>query len=172
MTPSFEPADGIQARWRYCAELVRSLEPGSQIPISEVMEVCDCDRSTAWNSMRTAAAHLEKNGEQSVVTQAPYGWRVISRGEEMLDKAKKQLDKTARAGSQAARVTANVDRERLTQFQRQDHDQLIRSLDRVSDIRQRKTRSLAEISKMAQKIERPDPRIRRLPGRDEEGART
>jgi hypothetical protein len=167
----FEPADGRQSRKMYCVELVLSVDVDTQIPISEVMDLCDCDRAAAWAAMREAAEFLERNGERSVATQAPYGWRVIGRGEEMLVKAKKQLDKTARAGSRAARTTTNVDREQLTQFQRQDHDQLVRSLDRVLEIRKRKTRSLAEISRMAKRADRPDPRVRQLPNqRREEGA--
>lgn len=169
----FVPADGQRSRKTHCVELVRTLKPFDQVPISEVMELLDCTRQAAWAAMGAAAEYLEGNGEQSVQTQGSFGWVVIDRDEAMLKKAKRRLDKTAKAASRAARTTMNVDRDRLSRFDQQDHDQLVRNMAKVAEIRQRKTRPLAEIAREAEALRRevPDQRVRQLPtARRREGA--
>lgn len=170
MTDQFAPADGVKSRKAHCMDLIRSLEPDTQIPVTEVMDLCDCDKDAAYSAMRDAAEALEGLGEQSVETQAPYGWVVLGQGEAMLKKQRRRKRKMVSQASKTAGTASAVKRELLTEFQKQEYDSELMGLAKVAEIAGRKTRNLAEVARQAKKIERPDPRIRQLPTRRREGA--
>lgn len=169
MADHFAPIDGVRSRKAHCVELIESLEPGSQIPWSEVTDLLDCSRTAAYAAMREAALYLEGRGSQSVVTRESFGWEVIARDEAMLRKAQRRLVKTARAGDRAAKTTLAVDRDQLGRFDQQELDQLKANVARVAELKSRKTRSLAEIARQADQLRReiPDQRVRELPRRPE-----
>jgi hypothetical protein len=167
MTDPFAPIDGAKSRAQHCYDLVLGLEPGDQIPYSEVVDLLECSRTAAYAAMRLAAEKLEKNKQQSVETQKSFGWVVIGRDAAMLNKAQKRRTKAARANNRTAGTTLAIDRDKLSRFEQQERDQLVQNVAKVGEIQSRKTKSLAEIAREAEKGRReiPEQRVRQLPDR-------
>lgn len=164
MTDPFAPADGVKSRKMHCVDLILSLEPDSQIPYSEVMDLLDCDRTAAYAAMRDAAEYLEKEKQQSVETQKSFGWVVIDCGTAMHKKGKRRSKRIVTASVRAAGTRLAVERELLAPFDKQEHDQEVQNISKVAEIRSRKPRSLAEIQRLANanKREIPEQRVRQI----------
>lgn len=172
-TDPFAPADGVKSRDQHCMDLVTGLKPGDQIPFSEVMDLLGCSRTAAYAAMRLAAEKLEADKQQSVETQKSFGWVVIGRDVAMHKKAKKRANKIITSSVRAAGTRLAVDRDRLAPFDQQEHDQEVQSLSKVAEIRTRKPRSLAEITREAEKSRKaiPEQRVRQISDkRQREGA--
>lgn len=152
MTDIFGPKDGVKSRKQHCIELIQSLEPGAQIPVSEIQDLCDCSYEAAYGAMRSAAEWLELNGQQSVETRRGFGWEVIDTDRAMLNKAGARGKKMLRAGGRAAATTNAVDRDKLDRIGQQELDRAKQNLARVAEIRGRKPRSLSELAKQAKEL--------------------
>lgn len=145
MTAPFKPADGVKARWRHCYELAASRAVDEQITVHEVMELLDCDETTAWAAMRDARDHLEADGKRSVRTVPQFGWIVASASVHL----RMASDRQRRAGRQvrkAIRVIDATPRDELTQFERQAADRQLASLAAMRSLHERRIRtSLSQI---------------------------
>jgi hypothetical protein len=147
MTAPFQPADGKQARWRYCYELAAARKVGEQITVQEVMELLDCDERTAWASMRDARDQLEADGKRSVRTVPQFGWVVADASTQI----RMASDRSRRAGRQVKKAIRIIDatpRDELSQFERQAADRQLASLTAMRGLHARKVR--IPLSEMAQ----------------------
>lgn len=139
---SFEPADGVQARWRHCYELaVRAIErgPREQITIQEVQELLGCDERTAWQSMWEARKHLEKDGYRPLIEKPRFGW-IVASASDALRVADKRRRKAGRQIQRGVHVLRHTPRDELSQFERQAADRELSSLTALADLHSRRRR--------------------------------
>lgn len=150
MSAPFEPADGVQARWRYCYDLAATRAVNEQITVHEVMELLGCDDTTAWAAMREARDHLEADGKRSVRTVPRFGWIVASASVHL----RMAADRQRRAGRQVRKAISVIDaapRGELSQFERQQADRQLASLTTMHDLHKRRIRTpLSEIEQPKQ----------------------
>lgn len=143
----FQPADGVKARWRYCAELAETRDVDDHITVQEVMEVLECDEHVAWASMREARDHLEEDGKRSVRTVAGFGW-IVASASVQLGMASDRQRRAGRQIKKARRVLAATPREELTPFERQAADRQAAALEAIQGLFGRRRRvPLSQIGK-------------------------
>lgn len=139
----FEPADGVQARWRHCYDLaVRAInERGArgQITIREVTELLECDEPTAWAAMWEARKHLEQDGYRPLVEKPRFGW-VIASASDALRVADKRRKKAGRQVKRGISVLRHTPRQELSQFERESADRELAKLNALADLHSRRRR--------------------------------
>jgi hypothetical protein len=144
MGAPFQPADGVQARWRYCYDLALTRDPRDQITLQEVMELLDCTRQAAIQAMDEARAHLEADGKGSLITVENFGW-IIPTAADMLRLTEKRDRKTFRQSRRTTRIIDAVPRTELTQFERQALDRLSANHVRLQELKSRRRIPLSQI---------------------------
>lgn len=145
----FEPADGIEARWRKCYALVESRNSGDEITYREVEELCECDRTGALAAMDEAREKLLGDKQLAVRTVERFGWIKMTAAEQIDFVEERRL----RAGRQIARgmtaiVATQNHRDELSQFERQRLDQEQATALRHAELLGRRRKSLAELLKL------------------------
>lgn len=147
----FAPADGVQARWRYCYDLAASRDVGDLITLEEVIDLLDgIDEEGAWREMRLANDARERDGLRSLIPIPQVGWR-IANGVEAHEFGRRRARKQRRAAKRAIRTYRAVPRDELPQVQRQAHDQELRLLTQQEWLMRRRAsvKSLAELARAA-----------------------
>jgi hypothetical protein len=150
----FEPADGIQPRWRYCYDLVLAKQPNEEIVYREVEELLDCGHEGALDAMRTAQRHLESDGCQSVRNVPRFGW-VVMRAGEHIAASDHHLRKARNASGRALRKITAIDDRRgeLSQFEREAADRAKLRATALLALSGRRQRTLTELAAQVKAIE-------------------
>lgn len=146
MSAPFEPADGCQARWRYCYDLVVSRKPGDEITYMEIAELLDCSVGQAVAAMREAKRHLEVDKQRTVRTVKKFGWIVLD-AKGNLNETDDRIRRTRRAATRAVRVLNATRREELSQIERARMDFQSRQLLSARGLYERKSPSFAELER-------------------------
>ena len=146
MREPFVPADGETPRWKKCYDLVMTKAVNEEVTYREVEELLNVDRKAALDAMRSARAHLEHAGRQSVRTVAEFGWIVMRAGEH-IGEADRHLRRSHVQAKTALRKVVAIDgrREELSQFEREAADRAKLRAQTLVDLTGRRRRSLEEI---------------------------
>lgn len=151
---AFKPKDGLQSRWKYCYELVTSVQSGDGIQGQEVMEACHCDWDEALEAMRIAREKLNRDGELSVRTVTKYGWiklhpgEQLKQGEQHSNRAKKAMTKAVRSLN-----PADSHREELTQSERDNLDRSKARYSVLAQLHRGRKLDLDDLERKSKKIE-------------------